>query len=59
MGDFKGHGSLDTLFSRLWERLKMCWTYHMSGYFMEAIRDNEDFKGAVRSVNNGLKGPTL
>ena len=52
---FKGDGSLDALFTRLWERLMWLWTSHMSGYFMEPIKDNEDLKGAVRNVNNGQK----
>ena len=54
-GVFKGDGSLDALFSRLWERLKGCWTSHISGFLLEPIRDNEDFKGAVRNVNNSQK----
>ena len=29
----------------------------MSGYLTEPIRDNEDFKGAVRNVQNGPKQP--
>ena len=37
---FRGDGSLDSLFTRLWERLKLLWTSHMSGYLMEPIRDN-------------------
>ena len=54
---FKGDDSLDTLFSWLWERLKLFWTPHMSGYPMELIRDNEDFKGPVRNIKNGRKRP--
>ena len=54
---FKGDGSLDALFLRLWERLMWFWTSLMSEYLMEPIRDNEDFKGAVRNVNNFQKGP--
>ena len=46
----KGDGSLDALFSRLWERLQLFWTSHMSGYFIEPIRDNEDSKEAFRNV---------
>ena len=47
---FKGDGSLDLLFSRLSERLRLFWTSHMSGYLMEPIRDDEDFKEAARNV---------
>ena len=54
---FKGDGNLDALFSRLWERLKLFWTSHMSGYLMEPIRDNEDFPGLVRNIHKGLKQP--
>ena len=36
----------------------MLWTSHMSGYLMEPIRDNKDFKGDVRHVKNGQKGQT-
>ena len=55
---FKGDGSLDALFSRFWERFNVFWIPHMSGYLMDLmkpIRDNEDFKGAVRNVKNGPK----
>ena len=58
---FKGDGSLDKLFSRLQERLNVLLTTHMSGYLMEPIRDNVDFKGAVRTCKSGQKdqkGPT-
>ena len=41
---FKGDGSLDSLFSRLFERLKLFWTSYMSGYLMEPFRDIEDIK---------------
>ena len=41
---FKGDSSLDALFSRLLERLKVFWTPHILEYLMEPIRDNEDFK---------------
>ena len=40
---FKEDGSLATLFSRLWESLKLFKTSHMSGYHMEPIGDNEVF----------------
>ena len=33
----KGYGSLDVLFSRLWEKFKMFWTPKESGYLMEPI----------------------
>ena len=55
---FKGDGSLDALFSRFLERLNVFWIPHMSGYFMDLIkliRDDEDFKGALRNVKNGPK----
>ena len=52
---FKGDGSLDTLFSRLLETLKLFLTSDMSGYLREPIRDIEDFKGNVMNVNNGQK----
>ena len=38
---FKGDGSLDALYSRLGERLKVLWTPYMSEYLMETIRDKE------------------
>ena len=56
MGDFQRRQQSWRTLSRLWERLKLFWTSHMSGYHMEPIRDNKDFKGAVRNVNNGPKG---
>ena len=34
-GDFKGDNSLDGVILRLWERLKVFWTLHMSGYLKE------------------------
>ena len=40
---FKGDGSLDALFSRLKEILKVFLTPHMSGYLSEPIQDNDDF----------------
>ena len=55
---FKGDGSLDALFSRFLERLNVFWIPHMSGYLMDLIkliRDDEDFKGALRNVKNGPK----
>ena len=48
---FKSDISLDALFSRFWERLKVFWTSHMSRYLIEQFRDNVDFNGAVRNVN--------
>ena len=54
---FKGDGSRDTLFSRSCETFKVFWTTHFSGYLMEPIRDNDDFKEAVRNVKNGQKQP--
>ena len=33
------------------------WTFNMSEYLMEPIKDNEDFKGAVRNVNTNQKWP--
>ena len=30
----------------------MLWTYDMSGYPKETIRDTEDLKGALKKVNN-------
>ena len=53
---FKGDNSLDALCPRLWERLKVFWTSHMSGYLMEPIRFNEDFKEVVRNIKNTQKG---
>ena len=53
---FKGDGSLDALFSRLWETLKLFWTSDVSGYPMEPIRDNEDFKGAIRNFKTAENG---
>ena len=54
---FKGDCSLDAIFSRLWERLKLFWTSHVSWYLLEPIKDIDGFKGAVRNINNGQKGP--
>ena len=54
---FKGDDSLDSLFLRLWEILKLYWTSHTSGYLLEPIRDNEDFPGLVRNVHKGQKQP--
>ena len=51
--NFKGDGSLDTLFSRFLERLNVFWIPHMD--LIKPIRDNEDFKGAFRNVKNGTK----
>ena len=33
----------------------LCWTSHMSGYLVEPIINNEDFKGSFRNVNNCKK----
>ena len=55
---FKGDGSLDALFSRFLERLKVFWIPHMSGCLLDLnkpIRDNYDFKGAFMNVKNGPK----
>ena len=55
---FRGDGSLDSLFSRFLEGLNVFWIPHMSGYFMDLIkliRDDEDFKEALRNVKNGPK----
>ena len=51
---FKYDTSLDVLFSkqRVHERLKVIDTPHMSAYLMDLIRDKEDFKEALRMVNN-------
>ena len=51
-GVLKGDGRLDALFARKWETLKVFWTFYMSVYLMEPIRDNRDFKEAVRNVKN-------
>ena len=40
--DFKGDSSLDAIFPKLWEGLNVVWTFHMSGYLMKPIRNNED-----------------
>ena len=50
MGDFQRWRQSWRIFSRLWEGLKLLWTYHVSGYPMEPIRGHEDFQGAVRNV---------
>ena len=52
-----GDGSLDAFFSWLWERPKVFWTSHVSGYLMETIIDNKVFKEAVNNVKNGQKLP--
>ena len=41
------------------EIIKVFWTSYMLGYLMEPIKDNEDFKEAVRNVKKGPKGPKL
>ena len=40
----------NSLFSNLWERINIL------GYLMEPIRDNEDFKGAIRNVKMDVGG---
>ena len=40
----KRDSSLYALFSRLWERLNVFWTLFISGYLMEPIRENQNFK---------------
>ena len=55
---FKGDGSLDKVFSLFLERLNVFSIPQMSGYLMDLIkliRDNEDFKGALRNVKTGPK----
>ena len=49
---FKGDGSLDALMGEAQRVLDS----YLSGFLMEPIRDNEDFKGAVRNVKNSQKG---
>ena len=44
---FKGNGLLDAFSVKILERFILVWTSHMSGYLLESIRDNENFKGAV------------
>ena len=53
---FKGDGSLDALYLRLGEIIKVLWTSYMPEYLMETIRDNEDLKGALRKVHNVPNG---
>jgi hypothetical protein len=55
---FKRDGSLDTPFSRLWQRFNVFWIPHMSGFLldlMKPVRDNQDYKGAVRNVKKYQK----
>ena len=51
----KGDGSLDTLFSRLWEKFKVFWTPKVSGYLIETIGVKDDLRRGVRNVQNGQK----
>ena len=47
---FKRDSSLDAPFSRYLKKIWVLCTFHMWGCFTDAIRDNEDFEGAIRNV---------
>ena len=44
--------AVSTHFPKLWLKLADIWTSKISGYLMDPIRDNEDFQGADRNVEN-------
>ena len=52
---FKRDGSLDTPFSRLWQRLKLFQASHMHRQLMEQIRDSENFKETIIIVKSRQK----
>ena len=43
-------GSLETLFPRLWVRLKVLWTPRISCY-LEPMLDHENVKGAIMDIH--------
>ena len=47
---------VETIFSRIVEKLKVFWTLHMSGYLLEPCRDKEAFKVSAMDVKYGPKG---
>ena len=55
-GIFKGDNSLYTLFSRLWARLILVLTPHISGHLMKPIIYTVVFTGAVRNVKSSKYG---
>ena len=56
MGDFLRRQQSSCTFGKMLRETKLFWTSHMSRYFMESIRDNEDFKGAVGKIKKCQKG---
>ena len=56
MGDVKGDGCLGFFFKAL-QKNQAILDFHISRYRVEPIRDDEDFKGATRNVQNSPKQP--
>ena len=54
-GVFKGDGSFTLFFKGNVRNFRVFLISHTSGYLMEQIRDNEEFKEAVRNVKNDRK----
>ena len=53
---FKGDGSLDAFFSRLWEKFNVFCTPKESGYLMEPIEVKDDLRRGVMNDQNCQKG---
>ena len=49
---FKEIGSLEALFRIKGRILQVFFTCHMSRYLMKPIKDDEDFTGAPRNIQN-------
>ena len=56
MCDFLRRQQSSCTFGKMLRETKLFWTSKMSRFFMESIRDNEDFKGAVRKIKKCQKG---
>ena len=53
--NLKRGGSLDALFSRLWEKFKVFLTPKKSGYIMEPIGVKDDLRRGIRGAKKGQK----
>ena len=55
--NLKGDQSLDTLYSKLWEKIKVLWTPKESGYLMEPIEVKDELRRGVNNIKkkNGQK----
>ena len=56
MCDFLRRQQSSCTFGKMLRETKLFWTSKMSRFFMESIRDNEDFKRAVRKIKKCQKG---